>query len=45
MTAGRTVMKMLWMAALALAVPGWCAAQQPASAATARATFAGGCFW
>jgi len=45
MTARRTVMKMFWLAVLALAVPGWCAAQQPAKAATAKATFAGGCFW
>lgn len=42
MNAGLTVMKMFWLGVLALAVPGWGMAQQPAKAATTKATFAGG---
>jgi len=45
MQAGRLFVS-LWLAALAIGMPGPGAAQsQPAKAATAKATFAGGCFW
>ena len=46
---GRRAVLMLWLAMLTLGLPAWCAAQaQPkpaAKSATAKATFAGGCFW
>jgi hypothetical protein len=43
----RKLLPLIWSAALALALPGsgWGQAQPAPRPATAKATFAGGCFW